>query len=231
MLSYAKPNESIVLIADARVLAIPIQDDHEPLIDLTIQKYIAYGPSPEIPNNHDYTKLRQSAYNKLVKAEASLPPGMHFCLYEGYRSLKLQQSLFEQHYAKVKKLHPDWSKEKIFIETTKLVSPVRNLDGSKNIPPHSTGGAIDVYLIDDNGNPLEMGIHPKDWQNDVDSSLSETASTRISAQAQENRRMMSKALNSVGFVNYPTEYWHWSYGDRYWAYARRETHAIYGTIS
>ncbi len=40
---------------------------------------------------------------------------------------------------------------------------------------------------------------------------------------------MSDALNVVGFVNYPTEYWHWSYGDRYWAYVKQQPFAIYGS--
>ncbi|MDT7587682.1 MAG: zinc D-Ala-D-Ala dipeptidase, partial [Pseudonocardiales bacterium] len=36
------------------------------------------------------------------------------------------------------------------------------------------------------------------------------------------------ALHSVGFVNYPTEWWHWSYGDRYWAIKTTAAAAIYG---
>jgi D-alanyl-D-alanine dipeptidase len=41
---------------------------------------------------------------------------------------------------------------------------------------------------------------------------------------------MSSALTKVGFVNYPGEYWHWSYGDRYWAYHVGAKEAIYGTV-
>ena len=48
--------------------------------------------------------------------------------------------------------------------------------------------------------------------------------------ARQNRDIMSSALTKVGFVNYPGEYWHWSYGDRYWAYHAREKEALYGTI-
>jgi hypothetical protein len=29
-------------------------------------------------------------------------------------------------------------------------------------------------------------------------------------------------------INYPTEWWHYSYGDRYWAYHQNQPHAIYG---
>lgn len=228
-LAYAA-TDTIILIADPRILAVPVSDNQEPLIDLKDQKEIAYGPSPEIPHNSDYTKLRKSVYEKLLKAQALLPKGVHFCLYEGYRSLALQKMLFDKRYAEIKHLHPQWTAQQIFIETTRLVSPVTNLDGSKNVPPHSTGGAIDIYLVDDQGKTLPMGMHPKDWVGE-DGSIALTASKRISREAQHNRQIMAKALTALGFVNYPTEYWHWSYGDRYWAYQRQMPRALYGTYS
>jgi D-alanyl-D-alanine dipeptidase len=27
-------------------------------------------------------------------------------------------------------------------------------------------------------------------------------------------------LEIAGFVNYPSEWWHWSYGDKYWGFAK-----------
>jgi hypothetical protein len=36
---------------------------------------------------------------------------------------------------------------------------------------------------------------------------------------------------SAGLVNYPTEWWHWSYGDRYWALLTGADHAIYGPVA
>lgn len=227
MLSACHDDE-IVLIADPKVLAIPVVENHEPWVDLRAQTVIKIGPSPEIDNNQDYFYMRKTVYDKLVQAQALLPDGMQFCLYESYRSLNLQQQLFTTHYNDLKKLHPDWSHNELFTETTKLVSPVINLDGTKNIPPHSTGAAIDVYLLDKNGNLVDMGMHPKDWLLDHDGSLSLTNSKTISETAQKNRQIMNHVLTEVGFVNYPTEYWHWSYGDRYWAYQKGLDHAIYG---
>lgn len=40
--------------------------------------------------------------------------------------------------------------------------------------------------------------------------------------------MLNAALTAAGLVNYPTEWWHWSYGDRYWALATGADHALYG---
>jgi len=225
--NYTQEND-IILIANPKIVAINIIDNKECMVNLKHQNEIAYGPSPEIQNNTDYTMLRKTIYNKLKIAQALLPQGLYFCLYEAYRSLHLQKILFNNRFEKVSNQHLDWSQDQIFTETTKLISPIINQDGSKNIPPHSTGGAIDVYLINDKGDAINMGIHPKDWMEDDDGSISFTTSRIISAEAQSNREIMSNVLSAVGFVNYPTEYWHWSYGDRYWAYHKNESHALYG---
>lgn len=218
----------VTLISDPNVLAIPIHENHDAWVDLRKQTTIVYGPSPEIPNNQDYFYLRKTVYDKLRQAQSQLPKGYHFCLYEGYRSIALQKMIFDKQYANVKQRHPDWSEKNIFLETTKLVSPVINLDQTQNIPPHSTGAAIDVYLLDEEGKAVDMGIHPKDWMLDKEGQLSLTDSVVISESAKKHRQIMRDVLSAAGFVNYPTEYWHWSYGDRYWAYVKHNAYALYG---
>ena len=37
-------------------------------------------------------------------------------------------------------------------------------------------------------------------------------------------------LGGAGLVNYPTEWWHWSYGDRYWALLTGAPAALYGPV-
>lgn len=175
--------------------------------------------------------MRETVYKKLIEAQSRLPSHLKFCLYEGYRSLDLQQYLFQNRFEKIQRLYPKWPHAQQFIETTRLVSPVTNLDGSKNIPPHSTGGAFDIYLVDENNQAVDMGIHPKDWMSDTEGKISQTDSKIISPIAQKNRAMMNKVLIEVGFVNYPAEYWHWSYGDRYWAYVTKQPQAFYDSLS
>lgn len=221
---------SIVSIVDPDVLAIPIQECGEAMIDLKEQKTILLGESPEIPNNQDYTKVRMTVYEKLLTAQKNLPYQLRFFLYEGYRSLQLQEQLFNQRYQILKQDYPDWEHSKIFQETIKLISPVINLDGSMNIPPHNTGAAIDIYLVDGQSEIVDMGIRAADWMQDKDGALSLTDSVKISDAAKQYRLIMSDTLRQVGFVNYPGEYWHWSYGDRYWAYQCGNPFALYGAI-
>ncbi len=37
-------------------------------------------------------------------------------------------------------------------------------------------------------------------------------------------------MNALDFVNYPIKWWDLSYGDRYWAYHKEESIAIYGGV-
>lgn len=231
MVELEDVENEIILIADPRVLAISFLDNQEEIIDLKNQIEIAYGSSPEVSNNQDYTYVRKSVYQKLKDAQKLLPKSFRFCLYEGFRSLSLQKTLFENRFLNLKLLYPEWSQAQLFEETIKMVSLVINKDGSKNIPPHSTAAAIDVYLINETGQALNMGIHPQDWAHDIKGEISLTNSNKISLEARQHRQIMSDALKKVGFVNYPTEYWHWSYGDRYWAYHTGRSYAIYGPIN
>lgn len=36
--------------------------------------------------------------------------------------------------------------------------------------------------------------------------------------ARRNRRTLVPPMRDARFINYPTESWHWSFGDRYWAH-------------
>ncbi len=221
---------SIISIADPCIVQIPIRECGEPLVDLRSQTKIAFGPPPERPDNTSYTKIRKTVYEKLCEAQDLLPKGLRFCLYEGWRSLALQKELFQEMYQNNQDHFPQLSHAELFAETMKLVSPIQLLDGSINIPPHATGAAIDIYLINDHGTLLDMGIRLTDWSSDTGARLSQTDSSYISQTARNNRIMMSTVLSRAGFVNYPNEYWHWYYGDRYWAYCTQADYAIYGSI-
>jgi D-alanyl-D-alanine dipeptidase len=46
-----------------------------------------------------------------------------------------------------------------------------------------------------------------------------------------NRDLLAAALATAGLINYRTEWWHWSYGDRYWALMTNQPAALYGPRS
>ena len=219
-----------IKIADSQLKAMPIHECHEPLIDLKNQTIIAYGPPPETESTkNDYTKLRKTVFEKLCVAQKDLPQDWRFRLYEGFRSLQVQKWLFEQQCEQILKIDPTKNEEIVFNEAMRLVSPVRYLDGEANIPPHNTGGAVDIEVIDVNGNLIDMGMAISDWA-EVDPIVCQTDCDVISAEAKSNRAILLKVMMAHEFVNYPFEWWHFSYGDRYWALGRDEKQAKYGSV-
>ena len=44
-----------------------------------------------------------------------------------------------------------------------------------------------------------------------------------------NRRLLYTAMTAVGFTNYPEEWWHYDYGDLFWA-AMTGKDALYASI-
>lgn len=212
------------------ILAVPIEECFEHLIDIRSKPGLQYGPPPECPETaYDYTLMRTGVYRRLCRAQKCLPDGVFIRLYEAYRSLDVQQMLFAQEQARVRQRAPHLYDDDVFEEATRLVSAVRFPDGSYSIPPHNTGAAVDVELVDWAGQALDFGMDIHRW-NEADPDLCLTDAKGLSEQAHENRQLLLRVMTEAGFVNYPQEWWHFSYGDRYWAYICGRSHAIYGGI-
>jgi D-alanyl-D-alanine dipeptidase len=96
-------------------------------------------------------------------------------------------------------------------------------------PPHSTGGAVDVTLIDADGAELDMGT-AYDASPEESGGLCYTHAEGLTPAARENRGLLIRLMAGAGFANYATEWWHWSYGDRYWAYSTARSAALYGSL-
>ncbi|UCD21161.1 MAG: M15 family metallopeptidase [archaeon] len=212
------------LIPDEKLVKIPVKDNKERLINLKkavpsiqIKLDSVSQRCQKLPKNICY--VRESVSKKLIAALKLLPKGYSFRIHDAHRPIKVQEIMYNTKYAKFKKRNPSWNKEKLRKETSKFVSP------PNIIPPHSTGGTIDLTILNKKGKPLNMGTRC-----DVNTTKSFTDSKTISKEARKNRDLLIKVMEKVGFVNYPTEWWHWSYGDRYWAAVKKKKYSIYGAL-
>jgi len=214
--------KNIILISDPKVLKIPIKENNEPLVDLRKFPQILIDNRKKEDSN-SYFKLRKSVATKLLEAQKYLPKGIRFLIIEGYRPLALQNEYFQSYSKKLSKNHSDWNKEKIYQEVSKFVAP------PDIIPPHTTGGAVDLTLATNKGKELDMG-NRVNASPETSKKACFTFAKNISDEAKKNRQLLINAMSKAGFVNYPTEWWHWSYGDRYWAYFKKKPFAFYGVI-
>lgn len=213
-----------------RVDQIPVIECGEPLVDVRAERGLIVGPPPETPETApDYTWVRRSVYEKLLRAQRRLPPGLKLRLYEGLRSARVQRQLFEEEKARVAAAHPGLSAREVHERATILISPPEHFDGTPNLPPHSTGAAVDVEVVDESGRVIDFGMEAKDWVH-VASEFCETRHEAVSPAARSNRLMLCELMQAEGFVNYDREWWHYSFGDRYWAMKTGAPHAIYGRM-
>jgi zinc D-Ala-D-Ala dipeptidase len=211
----------MILLCDPRVAAVRGIDDGEPLVDLREVPELRLDPRAADPAGA-YARLRQPVVDRLLAAQRSLPDGLRLLIVEGYRPYQAQLNIFTGYQEELRRAHPDWSPERLYRETTKFVSPVE-------VAPHSTGGAVDLTLCTVDGVEMDMGT-AVDATPEASDNACFTAASSIGPDARRHRQIMAAALRGVGLVNYPTEWWHWSYGDRYWALLTGAPHTRYGPI-
>ncbi len=84
---------------------------------------------------------------------------------------------------------------------------------------------MDVTLIDSNGIELDLGTPFDAIPHETDNETFFDA-TNISVEAIQNRQILAHALQY-----YFTEWWHWSYGDKYWAAMNSVDEALYSHVT
>ncbi|MET9507763.1 M15 family metallopeptidase [Streptomyces flavidovirens] len=209
-------------MSDPRVAAIPVADCGERLVDVRTSGTLLVGDR-RADATGAFAHLHQGVLDRLLHAQSVLPDGLRLLFIEGYRPPALQCTYFEQYADELRADNPTWSREQLRQAASRYVSP-------PEIAPHSAGAAVDVTLVDADGFELDMGTR-------VNASPEESAggcytdADSISRQARTNRSMLSAALSAAGLINYSTEWWHWSHGDRYWALMTNQPAALYGPIS
>lgn len=215
-----------ISISDPAVLAIPIRDNGEPLV--RIARYpelaIAYATEKRDPGDAKTSfMLRKGVVERLLAAQRHLPAGVRLLIREGYRPLALQRKYFEKYREELKAKHPNWSEERLYNATCLYVAP------PDSVPPHTTGGAVDLTLQNAAGQELDMGTRLNATPEESGNRCF-TYADDIREPAKERRQILIEAMEEADFVNYSSEWWHWSYGDRYWAHHKKERYALYGSI-
>ena len=169
--------------------------------------------------------VRKEVFERLKTAQANLPDGYRLRIWDAWRPLELQKELYEFYRQSIIETFgltslPDTEKD-AFISKY-IAIPSENPD----MPPaHTTGGAVDLTLIDEIGNELDMGTGFDDFSEKAETDYFEKQEFD-GTDVQKNRRILKKAMEDAGFTNLPSEWWHYDFGNRNHAlYSKKE--AIY----
>lgn len=209
----------IVLMADPRVAAVPVRECGERLVDARAEGRLLIDLRREDPAGV-FCLLREEIHARLVGAQESLPNGLRLLLVEGYRPPDVQERYFSAYANGLRSAHPEWSARRIRAAASRFVSP-------PEIAPHSAGAAVDLTLADADGRELDLGTRVNATPEESEGACY-TGAENIGARARAHRRTLGAALTAGGLVNYPTEWWHWSLYDRYWAMTTGAAAARYG---
>lgn len=167
--------------------------------------------------------VREELFDMLVKATIALPIGYKFKIFDAWRPFALQHELYISYSVDIIRdfeldICTEEQKEAVI---RKFVSdPIANRD----MPPvHTTGGAIDLTIEEVGGIELDMGTGFDAFSDKTCTAYFENEKNRL---VRDNRRLLYDIMTGVGFTNLPSEWWHFDYGDRFWAYYNKKP-AIY----
>lgn len=210
-------------MGDPRVAAIPVRECAELLVDVHGVPELEFLPLSTNPqHSRAYGFLREVVVIRLQAAQRLLPDGYRLLLSEGYRPYDLQDFYFTRYRRRLMDADATRTGDMADMTASRFVSP-------PDVAPHVSGAAIDLTLGDGGGDEVEMGS-PIDASPRASDGACYFAASNISPAAREHRTILATALAGVGLVNYPTEWWHWPYGDRYWALMTGASNAIYGPL-
>lgn len=202
----------MILLNDERITKINCIDNKEKILSLRqIHKNILIDESKsQISSKSDlFCYAREMIIEKLIDATGYLPEGYQFLIKEAYRPLSQQKKSFEKVFNNYKIQYPQKNEIEIYKMTCEYVAPVK-------VAGHPTGGAIDISLLKD-GIEVDMGTEFNDMPISPEN-RTYLYSEYISDADKANRKILIDCMEKIGFANYPTEWWHWSYGDCYWAF-------------
>jgi D-alanyl-D-alanine dipeptidase len=200
-----------VLLSDPRVSAVPVRDVGEPLTELDE----SFG--------HSRALVRASVARRLVLARDELPQGVGLRVIAGYRTAAAQRAIISSYATGLRIAHPAIGAAELERLTSRFVAPLA-------VAPHVAGAAADLTLVDSAARELDLGT-PVDATPEQSEGACYFDAPQVSGLAQANRDLLARVLRGAGLVNYPTEWWHWSYGDRYWALMTGALAALYGPVA
>src|SRR5205085_471737 len=130
----------------------------------------------------------------------------------------MQKGGWDRYLERMRQEHPMWPLSALRRATNKYFAPY----DQKAPPGHCTGGAVDVVLVDQSGEPLDVTAPTNGWE------AAYTWSDKLAPESRANRMVMVEAMLAAGFSNCRDEYWHYSFGDSAWAVRVGEFECPYG---
>ncbi len=219
---------------------LPIFESGEPLVAIPPGLFYFESPHPYARLGAPYAQaspfwLRRGVLNSLVQAQNALQkeyPNWQILIFDAYRPVAVQQFMVEHTFAEVAQgqteLTPDQA-EAIWQQVYQIWA-LPSFD-PLTPPPHSTGGAVDISLVDQAGQSVFMGSpidelsvrsHPDYFAKIAADPIASELDRSQAQQANAHRQILSDVMLAAGFERHWGEWWHFCLGDQMWAWLRQQ---------
>lgn len=219
---------------------LPIKECGEPLVLASQELCHPYYSKEMGITSEERIFLRQTTLNMFyVAKEICNSLGYDLKIYDGWRSMQLQENLFwfymKEFTAKkfnsqnvFLNIHSPTEIKAVFNKNIAAKNQVLMIQANKayvSLPssdpkspsPHSTGGAVDVWLYKD-GQSVDLGV-PFDWMEKNAGAFYHIGFRKKKFPKNhklisKNRNILLYAMSQSGFSCYPPEIWHFNFGNQ-----------------
>ncbi|WP_017319337.1 M15 family metallopeptidase [Mastigocladopsis repens] len=217
---------------------VPIIDCGEPLVEIPLELFAVESPHPYEKLGAPYGDrspyfLRKTIIDSLIAAQNNLQlrrPNWRIQIFDAYRPVAVQKFMVNYAFgealqmAGLTEVELSPTQSQVIWEEVYKIWAEPSLD-EKTPPPHSTGAAVDVTLVDDRAEIVNMGSpidelspasHPDYFANSPDP---------LAQEYQAHRQLLCDVMEKAGFKRNPREWWHFSIGDQMWAWLNNEANS------
>ncbi len=208
---------------------IPIQENFDPMVNLADYPFVC-APMYHEWNLSDTPDLwtRKMIADMLLKIQKEHlePLGRKFKIWDPWRSRVVQNNIYQKFWDDLAAKNQDWDEEKLTFEVGVFVT---RADNKERIPPHASGGSIDLTVVDSDGNELDFGTEFDHFGPESATNYFEENDGNITAR--DNRRWLHKIMTDAGFGTDPDEWWHFDFGNQKWAVQLKKPFAFFGEVT
>lgn len=223
---------------------IPIQECGEKLVAIPKGIFVMESPPPYEKLGADYGGkspyyLRESVLDALVVAQKKLQeltPQWSLKIFDAYRPIVVQQFMVDYTFGQVcemkgfdQYLLTPAQEEAIYEEVYKIWAIPS--DNPLTPPPHSTGAAIDLTLLDGMGKEVDMGGNIDELSGRSHPIYYQYSQNQLEKQYHHHREILREAMKAGNFRRHPGEWWHFSLGDQMWAWLENQKNPSQSTIA
>ena len=228
--------------------AIPISDCAE-LLEPLPEAFFRIEPHPYAAVGAPYGagaspfRLRRGVIQRLLQAQETLQAqglGYRLAIFDAWRPIAVQRFMVDytirmECEARGFDLDQDLPEVRSVIEEVGRFWAPPSLD-PMTPPPHSTGGAVDLTLLDRSQQLVDMGseidaigvVSEPNHYLAVAKTAQHGTDRERALEWHQRRSLLADAMGAAGFAQHPNEWWHFSYGDQLWAWRSGQSQAVYG---